>query len=80
MSNSRHRMTFAEKLRARNANKKKEDRNEKKIVEKKEERKEEKKKSMWDTGFSEDNWEFGNTKSIPDFNVISDKFDRKKGK
>ena len=76
MSNSRHRMTFAEKLRARNANKKKEDRKEKKIVEKKEE----KKKSMWDTGFSEDNWEFGNTKSIPDFNVISDKFDRKKDK
>jgi len=44
-----------------------------------EEKKEEPKKDdPWGTGFSEDNWTFGNPKSIPDFGVIARKFDKSK--
>ena len=47
---------------------------------KQEENHEERKESLWDVSWKKDNWEFGNTLAIPDFNKASEPFDRYKNK
>jgi hypothetical protein len=43
-----------------------------------EKKEEPEKDDFWDVSFKPDNWEFGNTKAIPDFDKATDSFKEKK--